>query len=116
MARRSTRNGILDWWQTVIDETKDFVDDRLHHCRGNDDELGEDIEGLKAAIAALDAQLDQLPFPATGTAPGRDEDSMTKAELQALADEHGIGGVDRTRQTRDQMLRLIRPAVHPSER
>lgn len=82
---------------------------------GDDDEAGEDIEGLKAAIAALDARLDRLACPATASAPGRDVDSMTKAELQALADEHGIEGVDRTRQTRDQMLRIIRRAVRPSD-
>ena len=111
MARRSTRNGTLDWWQAVLDETKDFVGDHLQACREDEDELGEDVEGLKAAIAALDAHLDQLASPTTGTAPGRDVESMTKAELQAFADEHGIDGVDRTRQTRDQMLRLIRPAA-----
>ena len=29
MARKSKRKGVLDWWQTVLDETKDLVDDSL---------------------------------------------------------------------------------------
>jgi len=32
MTRRSSRNDIIDWWQAVLDETKDFVDDRIDGC------------------------------------------------------------------------------------
>jgi len=27
--RRSAKKGVLDWWQTVLDETKDLVDDSI---------------------------------------------------------------------------------------
>ena len=29
MARRNKRKNVLDWWQNVLDETKDLVDDSL---------------------------------------------------------------------------------------
>ncbi len=36
---------------------------------------------------------------------------MTKPELQALADERSIAGVDEAAQTRDEMLAVIRAAL-----
>jgi hypothetical protein len=36
---------------------------------------------------------------------------MTKAELQALADERAIAGVDQARQTKDEMVATIRQAL-----
>jgi hypothetical protein len=60
--RRSARKGVLDWWQTVLDETKDLVDDGLDRLRDDDDdgELHSDIDDLKRAVAELNLKLDRL--------------------------------------------------------
>ena len=60
--RRSRRKGVLDWFQGVLDETKDFVDDSIDRCRDDDrdDEIAGDIDELKQAIADLNAKLDRL--------------------------------------------------------
>ena len=62
--RRGTRKGVLDWWQTVLDETKDLVDDSIDRLRDDDDdddkELHSDIADLKRAVADLNAKLDRL--------------------------------------------------------
>jgi hypothetical protein len=61
--RRSARKGVLDWWQNVLDETKDLVDDGLDRLRDDDDdddELHSDIGDLKKAVAELNAKLDRL--------------------------------------------------------
>jgi hypothetical protein len=64
--RRGARTGVLDWWQTVLDETKDLVDDSLDRLRDDDDddrdrgELSDEISDLKRAVAELNAKLDRL--------------------------------------------------------
>ena len=61
--RRGARKGVLDWWQTVVDETKDLVDDsndRLRDDDDDDDELHSDISDLKKAVAELNAKLDRI--------------------------------------------------------
>jgi hypothetical protein len=61
--RRSARKGMLDWWQTVLDETKDLVDDGIDRLRDDDDdedELHSDISDLKKAVAELNAKLDRI--------------------------------------------------------
>ena len=60
--RRSAKKGVLDWWQTVLDETKDLVDDSLDRLRDDEgeDELSDDITELKKAVAELNAKLDRL--------------------------------------------------------
>jgi hypothetical protein len=61
--RRSARKGVLDWWQTVLDETKDLVDDGLDRLRDDDDdddELHSEIGDLKKAVAELNAKLDRI--------------------------------------------------------
>ena len=63
MARRAKRKNVLDWWQTVLDETKDLVDDgidRLRDDNDDDDELHGDISDLKKAVAELNAKLDRI--------------------------------------------------------
>lgn len=62
MARRK-RKSVLDRWQTILDETKDFVDDAIERLRDDDhddDELVDDVRDLKRAVANLNAKLDQL--------------------------------------------------------
>jgi hypothetical protein len=62
MARRSKRKNVLDWWQTVLDETKDLVDDSLDRLRDDDDDedLAGEVAGLKRSIVDLNAKLDAL--------------------------------------------------------
>jgi hypothetical protein len=74
MARRSKRKGVLDWWQTVLDETKDLVDDSLDRLRDDDDDddLAKEVADLKRSIVDLSAKLDALAAqqkPAAKTAP-----------------------------------------------
>jgi phage shock protein A len=62
MARRNKRKNMLDWWQTVLDETKDFVDDSIDRLRDDDDddELQKEVADLKRSIVDLSAKLDAL--------------------------------------------------------
>jgi hypothetical protein len=64
MARRGKKTGVLDWWQTVFDETKDLLDDTIDRVRDDDDddddELSEEVHDLKKAVADLNAKLDRL--------------------------------------------------------
>jgi hypothetical protein len=63
MARKSKRKGVLDWWQTVLDETKDLVDDSLDRLRDDDDDdddLAKEVGELKRSIVDLSAKLDAL--------------------------------------------------------
>jgi hypothetical protein len=72
MARRSKRKNVLDWWQTVLDETKDLVDDSLDRLRDDDDddELAAEVADLKRSILDLSAKLDALAAkPAAKTTP-----------------------------------------------
>jgi hypothetical protein len=75
MARRNKRKGVLDWWQTVLDETKDLVDDSLDRLRDDDDDdddLAKEVGDLKRSIVDLSAKLDALVAqtkPAAKTTP-----------------------------------------------
>ena len=73
MARRSKRKNVLDWWQTVLDETKDLVDDTIDRIRDDDDDddLAAEVADLKRSILDLSAKLDALaaPKPTAKTAP-----------------------------------------------
>ncbi|HLJ09526.1 MAG TPA: hypothetical protein VKX24_13400 [Acidimicrobiia bacterium] len=73
MARRSKRKGVLDWWQTVADETKDLFDDTIDRMRDDDDddELAKEVADLKRSIIDLSAKLDALAAarPAAKTTP-----------------------------------------------
>jgi hypothetical protein len=73
MARRSKRKGVLDWWQTVLDETKDLVDDSIDRFRDDegDDHLADEVADLKRSIVDLSAKLDALAAtkPAAKTTP-----------------------------------------------
>ncbi|HLF40417.1 MAG TPA: hypothetical protein VI854_02970 [Acidimicrobiia bacterium] len=62
MARRKKRKSILDRWQTVLDETKDFVDDTIDRIRDDDDDddLETEIRELRRAVADLSLKLDRL--------------------------------------------------------
>jgi len=55
---------ILDLWQNVLDDTKDFVDDSIDRVRDNDDDydldLADDVDELRKAVAELNAKLDRL--------------------------------------------------------
>jgi hypothetical protein len=65
--RGSVRNSVLDWWQTVLDETKELVDDGIDRVRDHDrdTELADGVAELQQAVAMLTAKLDSL-VTATG--------------------------------------------------
>jgi len=62
MARSSKRKGVLDWWQTVLDETKDLIDDGIDRLRDDDDdeELSKQVADLRRSVIDLTAKLDAL--------------------------------------------------------
>ena len=62
MARSSKRKNILDWWQTVLDETKDLIDDGLDRIRDDDDDedLEKQVAELKRSLVDINAKLDAL--------------------------------------------------------
>ena len=60
-SRRGRRTGLLDFWQNIMDDTKDFMDDTLDRVRDDDyDDLEDEVEELKEAVTAISAKLDQL--------------------------------------------------------
>jgi len=62
MSRRtSVRTDVLDWWQAVLDETKEFIDDRIDEVRGGHDHATEDeVAALRDAVAELRAKIDGM--------------------------------------------------------
>jgi uncharacterized membrane protein len=59
--RRGRRTGLLDFWQNIMDDTYDFVDDTLDRVRDDDyDDLEDEVDELKEAVAAISAKLDRL--------------------------------------------------------
>jgi len=76
MARRNKRTNVLDWWQNVLDETKDLIDDGIDRFRDDDDDderLAKEVHDLKRSIVDLSAKLDALEAasrqPAAKTTP-----------------------------------------------
>lgn len=61
--RRGKRTGLLDYWQNIMDATKDFVDGRIDRLRDDDEDVVDDIDDLKQAVAELDAKLDRMAEP-----------------------------------------------------
>jgi hypothetical protein len=61
---QNRRDSMLDWWQTVLNETKGLVDDGIDRFRSKDDEddneLRRDIAELKQALADLNTKVDRL--------------------------------------------------------
>jgi hypothetical protein len=71
MARRSKRKNVLDWWQNVLDETKDLIDDGIDRLRDDDDDeerLSKEVHDLKRSIVDLSAKLDALQAASTPAA------------------------------------------------
>ena len=60
--RRSAKKGVLDWWQTVLDETKDLIDDGIDRIRDDDDDedLEKQVAELKRSLVDINAKLDAL--------------------------------------------------------
>ena len=71
--------GLLDFWQNLMDDTYDFIDDSIDRVRDDDwDDLEVDVEELQEAVAALNSKLDRLPVQ-SGTADVREKtDTSTK--------------------------------------
>ena len=65
---------------------------------------------MKADLADAGAKIDQLAEEQR-RALVEQLDTMTEAELQALAGERDIAGVDQSTQTRDEMAAVIRAAL-----
>jgi hypothetical protein len=65
---------------------------------------------MKAHLADAGAKIDQLAEEQR-RALVEQLDTMTEAELQALAGERDIAGVDQSTQTRDEMAAVIRAAL-----
>ena len=60
-SRRGRRIGLLDFWQNVMDDTYDFVDDAIDRVRDDDwDDLEDEVEELREAVQAINAKLDRL--------------------------------------------------------
>ncbi len=83
---------VLDWWQSVLDETKDFVDDTIDRARDDDydDDLEDEVDELKQAVAQLNEKLDRLlaaQGTGGGTTSGREVDLATSTHLDTPTKE-----------------------------
>ncbi|MGH8973378.1 MAG: hypothetical protein ACRD0C_09250 [Acidimicrobiia bacterium] len=75
--------GVLDFWQNLMDDTKDFIDDSIDRVRDDDwDDLEDDVEELREAVAALNSKLDRLLAQSGITADVR-EKAESSAKSQA---------------------------------
>ena len=102
MARKSKRKNVLDWWQTVLDETKDLIDDGIDRLRDDDDDddLASEVADLKRSIVDLSAKL-------AGVAVHSVE--MVADRLQRpLALQQGRGDIE------DTLLRRMAASPNPS--
>ena len=65
--RRSVGAGVLDWWQAVLDETKEFIDDGTDRLgAGRDRRWDAEVAELRELVAELTATVDGLG-PAGGS-------------------------------------------------
>jgi len=99
-----------------VEEEENTVFPKMQTCAGHQlDALGPEVTRRREpTLSDLEAELKKLR---TGVnrlsrlqrrAISADLDAMTKAELQAYADEADIADVDQDRQTKDEMLETIR--------
>jgi hypothetical protein len=59
--RRGRRIGLLDFWQNLMDDTYDFVDDTIDRVRDDDwDDIEDEVDELREAVAAINAKIDRL--------------------------------------------------------
>lgn len=60
-SRRGRRVGLLDFWQNIMDDTYDFFDDTIDRVRDDDwDDLEDEVEELREAVAAINNKIDRL--------------------------------------------------------
>ena len=84
-SRRGRRLGLLDFWQNIMDDTYDFIDDSIDRVRDDDwDDLEDEVDELREAIAAINAKVDRLLAQSTGPGDGR-EGSSTKPVAKTTA-------------------------------
>ena len=70
-SRRGRRTGLLDFWQNIMDDTYYFFDDTIDRVRDDDwDDLEDEVDELREAIAAINAKVDRLL--AQTPSPGHD--------------------------------------------
>jgi predicted RecB family endonuclease len=61
---------VLDWWQAVIDETKELVDDDLGRIRRQEEaQWAEDVAALREMLAELTAKVDRMASSGGGPSP-----------------------------------------------
>jgi pyruvate-formate lyase len=115
--RTNTMTGFLG---DIVDDTKTLVDDLLDRVndverKGRDavrDTSSEadsgsdagDVATLRASLDELTARIDEL----TRLQNESDLESMTKGELQELADKRGMNDVNQNSQTKDEMIAALR--------
>lgn len=127
MATKTRRrsNPVTSLFQDLVDDTKGFVDDLLDRAKdleedtrdavrdgyenGNDKPGGAsgEVRDLQASIAELSSTVDRLVKTQRKTIIS-DIEAKTKAELQDLADERKLDGVDQNTQTKDEMVAAVR--------
>jgi hypothetical protein len=76
--------GLLDFWQNLMDDTYDFVDDTIDRVRDDDwDDLEDEVDELREAVAAINAKIDRLLAQGTSNALDMREGSAAKTPAKA---------------------------------
>ena len=116
-ARRS--NTITRFLEDIFDDTKALVDDLLDRAKDVEEDARDavkdtsseedgvsrqDTAALRASLNDLSARIDEL----ARTQKQADLESMTKVELQELADKRKIDNVNQNTQTKDEMIAAVR--------
>jgi hypothetical protein len=64
--RQSVRTDLLDWWQAVLDETKELVDDNIDRLRGPETRREAEVDELRQQISELTAAVEAMAPPDDG--------------------------------------------------
>lgn len=69
--RRSAREDVLDWWQAVLDETRELVDHGPDRLRGHQDLRWQaEIAELRELVSELATRVDEaMPAGGSGSSP-----------------------------------------------
>jgi hypothetical protein len=118
MGSKRRKNTFTRFLEDIVDDTKDFVDDLLDRAKDveadtrdavtdameddADDDDRREMESLRSTLTQLRRKVEEL-----SETRNIDLNSMTKAELQELAEEHGVDDVNQNTQTKDEMVAAL---------
>ena len=115
-------NTMTRFLEDIVDDTKGLLDDLLDRAKNAErnsrdavmdvhsepgDDTDPDMAALQGELVTLSARIDELAR-IQKRASEAELESMTKVELQELAQKRGFDDVNQNTQTKDEMISAIR--------